>query len=252
VFVGNAGRSGHFLLHHEYLLRHYAPAAKFDWVVVLCGINDMSTLLRDNYEERSREVAHETLLGLSPVYYRNSAICRAIARWWVIRKNDKIERVVQDAGGRWIAEYRQKRRRALQARTIVDLPARFDDAIARYSRDLRRVIAACRQRGVKLVMMTQPTLWAEKMSPELEALLLTHSPDGAYTPGALARMMERYNQALRDVCAVDKVDCIDLARLLAKDTSVLYDNCHFNVQGCETVATIVARFFVHKLESRGG
>jgi hypothetical protein len=65
-------------------------------------------------------------------------------------------------------------------------------------------------------------------------------------------MMERYNQALRDVCSVDKVDSIDLARLLAKDTSVFYDDCHFNVQGCETVATIVARFLVQKLESRGG
>jgi lysophospholipase L1-like esterase len=252
VFVGNAGRSGHFTLHHDYLLRHYAPVAKFDWVVVLCGINDMGPLLRDNYEDRRRDVPHETLIGWSPIYYRNLAICRAISRLWEMRKSEKIESVVEDAGGAWIAEDRQKRRRALQARTISALPAKMDEAIARYSRDLRRVIAACRQRGVKLVMMTQPTLWTEKMPPELEALLLIHSPDGAYTPGTLSRMMERYNQALRDVCSVDKVDCIDLARLLAKDTSVFYDDCHFNVEGCETVATIVARFFDSKLGSRGG
>jgi len=35
VFVGNAGRSGHFTLHHEHLLKNYALASKFDWVIVL-------------------------------------------------------------------------------------------------------------------------------------------------------------------------------------------------------------------------
>jgi len=119
----------------------------------------------------------------------------------------------------------------------------LDVAIERYRRDLTDLIAASRERGVKILLMTQPTLYSEGLSPDLDALLWASCDDGAYTPTVLAQVMERYNQVLREVCHDEEVDLIDLAVLLPHDTTVFYDDCHFNISGCEKVASIVFEFF---------
>src|SRR5688500_3310802 len=50
VFVGNAGKSGLLTIHHDYLLKNYPLANKFEWVIVLAGINDLGSLLRGSYD----------------------------------------------------------------------------------------------------------------------------------------------------------------------------------------------------------
>jgi lysophospholipase L1-like esterase len=251
VFVGNAGRAGQFSLNHEYLLKEYAPVVKFDWVVLLCGVNDVGTFLRNNYELRRSQVPEETLTGKSSIYYRNLAMARVISDWLLVRRAEDNANVLQDSGGEWIAEAREKRQRALRTHTYTAVPQQLDAAVVRYRSDLHRIIETCRDRKLKLVMMTQPTLWAPKMPAELESLLLTWEDDGACTPGVLAEIMQAFNDAMRDVCRIDSVDCIDLESLIPKTTSIFYDDCHFNVGGCEAVAAIVAKFFEERLHRDG-
>jgi len=86
------------------------------------------------------------------------------------------------------------------------------------------------------------------MSPEHEALLWSggvgdyqETPSAPYyTSRALAEGMERYNATLRGTCAELGVDCLDLAALLPRDTSVFYDDVHFNEAGARLVAEHVA------------
>ncbi len=241
VFVGNAGRSGHMALHHEYLLRHYSPVEKFDWVVVLCGINDAGSFWRDNYHQRQDHVAHETFKTMKKkAYYRQWVLMR------MLRKN-VVETVVQDRAGEWYKTVRKNRQEALKRKTFDKLPPGMHPALHRYAVDLRRVILACRAQNLKLVMITQPTIYRDDLSPELQELLWQYSPEGAYTPGALAKMMERFNQTMLEVCREENVDCIDLASRLAKDTTVFYDDAHFNQQGCQQVGDIVGEYFREKL-----
>ena len=38
-----------------------------------------------------------------------------------------------------------------------------------------------------------------------------------------------------------KVDCLDLAAVLPKDTTIFYDDCHFNEHGAEVMAKELTR-----------
>ena len=84
VFVGNAGRSGHFSLNHEYMLRHYALAPQFEWAVVFCGVNDAAMVGKYDYNDRRKSVPRGTfhLNHLVEVphrsYYRKWFIARLI------------------------------------------------------------------------------------------------------------------------------------------------------------------------------
>jgi lysophospholipase L1-like esterase len=248
VFVGNAGKSGQFTRHHSYQIRNYPLANEFDWVVVLCGINDAGAFLWNAYAERSLAVPQQALTGSfdGVPYYRRLSAVRFIQRWHQTQFSEQV--VVQDPAGLWYSEERKVRQAKLARNTITEIPEGCEEALDRYRVDLVDIIAACRERGVKLVLMTQPTLYKHNLSPELDRLLCAHSQDRAYTPGILSELMEKYNQTMREVCEGKNVDMIDLASVIPKDTTAFYDDCHFNISGCEKVASAVFSFFDSRLE----
>ena len=248
VFVGNAGRDGHFTLNHEYLLRHYPFTDHFEWVIVLAGINDLGRLLRNDYQERSYRVPEETLLGNAKLpYYRSSVLYRLVSA----RLRGDV--VAQDAEGRWIAEKREIRRKALSHRPVSDPPGGLEEALTVYKQNLRKIIASCRSRHQKVLMLTQPTLYRKNMPDHLRKLLWAHvNEKTVHTEEVLAFLMNAYNRAMIEVCRDEGVDCIDLASLLPKDTSVFYDDCHLNVSGCEKVAGILHGFFLTRLSTEKG
>src|SRR5262249_16201137 len=141
---------------------------------------------------------------------------------------------IQDPEARYILRARQERLEHLQRKTLTELPEHLDRCLAFYRSNLKKMIDASRARNVQLVFLTQPALLSKDMPPELEALLWMYSlGHGAGTPEYHARILDAYNQVMREVCREEKVDCIDLAALLPRDTTVFYDDCHFNLSGCD-------------------
>lgn len=250
VFVGNSGVRGHFTLHHRHLLNHYPAARRFDWVLVLCGINDMGRLLRDDYEARARNVPFETMTFRreNGPYYTRSFI------WRVLRQagerlmsgsstatpTDGIERIPFDSTGEILRTLRSERAAMLERNPQNYPPPNLESALARYRENLKEIIASCRSLGVGLVMMTQPTMYHKKMSPELDALIWQRTAEGAHTPELLAEVMGRFNRSLQDVCKKEEIPCVDLASMLPRDATVFIDDCHFNTSGCAKVARILA------------
>jgi hypothetical protein len=248
VFVGNAGKSGHFTLNHRYLLEKYPRVPEFDWVIVKCGINDCGRVLRDDYEQRRREVPYRTLAPSfgNNVYYRCLKVTQLSSIFVSTRSGEEVE----DLGGAWNRRARRNRRMALEKRVIDAPPPALQQAVDRYRSDLRSIIETCSDQGVKLMMITQPTLWTRDLPADLEALLTQHTPHGAHTPAALEQVISAFNRAMIEVCRQEQVPCLDLDPLLPKDTSVFYDDAHFNEAGCERVATIVCNRFIVELEKR--
>lgn len=241
VFVGNAGKSGHWTGHHRHLLEHYEPADRFDCVVVLCGINDLGRLLRDDYEECRKRVPEETLAGGKTIgpYYRRLAIVRKTREFLRAFRRD---RAVQDPSGKWQDRQAQKRAQILAANTIDSAPGKLNSAVERYAEDLKSIIDVGRRRDLKLVFVTQPTLWRADLPKRLEIQLVQHTDDGAHSVRVLSEAMDAFNQTMRDVCRKERVDCCDLAARLPHDDGVFYDGCHFNVRGCRLVAEELALF----------
>jgi lysophospholipase L1-like esterase len=109
------------------------------------------------------------------------------------------------------------------------------------------------------VFATQPTLWKADLPAALDSLLFlgakdpTRSPLGAgfYSTTALARGMAVFNAELIELCARLEMECVDLASQLPSDTTVFYDDLHFNESGARAVAAAMAPLLTQVLR-RGG
>ena len=249
VFVGNAGRSGHFTLQHESLLENYRYVDRFDWVVFLTGINDMGRLMRNDYEAQLQALADQTLehkyaYKSSPYYDR--LMINVILSLGKVKTNHS--QVHQDPEGAWYNKFRDIRRKALEANTLTELPPDLNRMLDFYAENLVRLIKLCRKKGLKMLFITQPTLYNAHMSQAEKALLWEHvDSTHAYREDVLEQMMDRYNARLMEVCRRHDVPCLDLAAMLPKDVTAFYDDCHLNISGCERFAEILADYFRNQL-----
>lgn len=251
VFVGNAGRSGHFTLHHIHQLEHYPPAPSFDWIVLMCGINDLGLTMWANIEDRRPRVAEEALMRNPEardtyLEHRSWLFClaRSAARFVSQRRRQNV--LIQDEAGYSYRRIRQRRGKLVKAGVITTRPAVYETAMAAYKENVRRIIRICKSRGQRILILTQPTLWRADLPPRLRGLVASVGKEGAYELGLLSEMMSEYNDASRQVCREEGADCVDLDAKLTKDTSVFYDDCHFNISGCRKVASILADFFAER------
>jgi hypothetical protein len=64
-----------------------------------------------------------------------------------------------------------------------------------------------------------------------------------YTVGSLERAMSRYNETLLTVCRERGLGCVDAAARLARDTTTMYDDMHFNEAGARLLARLLADHF---------
>ncbi len=265
VWVGNVGRSGHnsrhHMLHVEKLLDQHAD---IDLVIMLVGANDMSMRLKRDVDFRVLEdeepVYRAKLMydsfSIFPVaglggafYYKNTEIYRMLrqARRRLVYRTGNTQ--VEDERGQ---AYQWRRNNRAGASRILNKLPDLTPALDEYRRNLNRIVEMTRERGARIVFLTQPYLWrADLPEPLAELLWLGGVGDFQnvggqpyYSAGALDQAMQRYNRTLLDVCADRGIGCLDLAPRLAPDTTSFSDDVHFNEQGSRTVADAVAEFLL--------
>ena len=60
-------------------------------------------------------------------------------------------------------------------------------------------------------------------------------------------MMEKYNQRTLEVCTKTNMPIYDLASVMGADTSVFYDDCHFNDTGARKMSNAIADFVFNNI-----
>ncbi|HOX39865.1 MAG TPA: SGNH/GDSL hydrolase family protein [Candidatus Brocadiia bacterium] len=248
VFVGNSGKSGHFTAHHLYLLENYAPAGRFDWVIVLCGMNDMGAFLAGDHAERLRWVPDETLSGRRryAAYYHKTALGRAL-RECAMNLFYPVEAIEEDPEGRMYAGLRLCRQRALRETPHRPIPPGLDAALDAYRSNLKSIGQLCRERKQNILFMTQPAIYRSDLPAELQRLLWQGCTGKAYDVATLARTLDAYNRAMKETCAAEGFDCLDLDALMPKDATAFYDDCHLNIAGCEKTAAAIHEHIENRL-----
>ncbi len=263
LWIGNAGVSGHNTRHHLTAMQ-YLPLEKMriDAILVMAGVNDFSVRLSrgENYDpdflarpDADAALLHDTFRG-SLYADPDMPLFKRTAIWHVMRKLKHIagQEKVQDKTGEIYLTWRKHRS---EAKTILNELPDLSAALEEYARNINRMIDLARQKSIQLIFMTQPSMWRADLTEELESLLWfggtgdfqRQSGNAYYSPGALARGMEKYNEVLLEICRKRKVACIDLASILPKNASVFYDDVHFNENGARKVADILAKCFLGKL-----
>ena len=138
-------------------------------------------------------------------------------------------------------------RSARAAANIRDELPDLSSSLFEFTNNINAVIDTTQAHGVRLIIMTQPSMWRLDLSPDEEALLAAgRGPRSEYyySTKALIEGIALYNNRLLEICTERQVECLDLAQKLPKDTTVFYDDVHFNETGSAQVAKIVAEYIL--------
>ncbi len=252
VWVGNAGKSGHASAHHvlqvEKLLDQFP---RIDVVLVLVGTNDMMRTLQSGGDDPLTQPELDVAFARVPrnatpgiPFFKRTELWRLVKsakdRWL----EDYDDDLVQDSGGEVFETMRARRRKA----TVLheDLPA-MKKALARYRDNLNAIVDAATAHQTQVILVTQPSLWSDDLTPEAERLIwmgrvgryMRDDSHEYYAIGTIADGMAAYNDVLLQVCADRGLRCIDLAAEVPRSADFFYDDVHFNEQGAERVAAVM-------------
>jgi lysophospholipase L1-like esterase len=248
IWVGNVGLSGTTAPQHALVLERLPEARLVDCWVVLCGINDLGQQLNGTYAQATANSFGRTFKyrrpGLAGRFRRplqrnlyTFALLESVCQRVLVVLQGENAAVYQDVQAGWIRKHRAKRQAGVKI--AVDIDPRW---LQEYQAQLMRMIELAGRQDKRLIFMTQPTIWVERMDEKTEELTLGGQlPDGRYADSPTrVRGMDLYNQAMRDVAAREGIELVDLAATLPKTTEVFYDDCHFNENGAQLVGAALA------------
>jgi len=258
VWVGNAGKSGLHTRHHrlqaETLLDQLPRMAA---VIVLTGVNDLSVRLAQDTAwrpvdftspEAVRPLIREAFEVHPPrlaagAFYQRTALHEALE---MFNRRLRSGGATQDVDGRRYVVWRRHRREAPVVRQrLPDLAP----ALSEFAANLRAIAGSVTRHRARIVFVTQPYLWRPDLPPELQRLLwlggvgrFQKEPGHEYyAVSALAAGLDAYNRTLLATCrSLPGAVCVDLASELPKDTTVFYDDVHFNEAGARRVVAVLA------------
>lgn len=266
VWVGNAGMSGRTTIHHLTAMQHLPLSEmRIDAIILLIGINDFTKRLAANesYDpnallkpEEREKIFNSTFTAEINIniLYAEDPFFKRTATWQMLRKvkkmvlennpRDNVQNV-QDEAGKIYVTWREHRRQAAEIRnTLPDLSSGLEE----YARNIHKMIDIAQAKSLRLIFMTQPSMWKPNLPKELDALIWAGGIGDYqrergkvyYSAEALESGMERYNDTLLKICQSRQLECIDLSSILDKDTTVFYDDMHFNESGAQKVSNALS------------
>lgn len=251
AWVGNVGMSGRSTREHELQVEHLLPRhPEIDAIILLVGVNDLHLRLKQGsaydpmFTERKKGRRHHLLRAFkqSPEAYEDVSRLHALYRNMKARRDAKVS---QDGAGRNYTEWRELRRNASE---IIHEPPDLAAALGEYRRHLEKIVNTARAHGVRVIFLTQPSLWRSDLTAEESALLWTgyegETRSRYYSVDRLADAMQAYNDALERFCDRSDVELIDLASRIPRDTSMFYDDVHFTEKGARRVAEVVSDYLI--------
>src|SRR5262249_22851857 len=198
------------------------------------------------------ELLSQTFTGTYNIYaedpfYKKSAL------WQILRKTKQMtsKEHIEDQDGSIYLTWREHRRRAADIReTLPDLSS----ALEEYTRNINMIIDLAQEKSARLIFMTQPTMWKHGLPQELDALLWLGGVcdfqkeigKPYYSAAALGKRVKGDNEKVLPVCPERQIECLDLASMMEKDTTVFYDDAHFNESGARKVAEALSKYLLKR------
>lgn len=263
--VGSIGKSGCTTAEHYIQLKYYVPQLpKINTVILMVGINDMlKRLSRDTLYNAGFQFTRQTEDSIvraifltrteSKTWWRNLELFHLFQRLFHMARAVPWEQV-QDDHGAVMANWRANRKVASEyINRLPDLNSALDE----WEQMLNLIYTEAERQKINLCFVTQASLYKASLNDYENGLLWMggigdyqhkiHQP--YYSAAVLDTALQLYNRRLLAFCHNKmNVTCLDVASLLPKDTSVFYDDCHFNESGARKVAGVIARSFSHPLQ----
>ncbi len=221
--------------HHAKFIETSPLIAETDCVVTMPGINDFVRLLTES----------DPGVATPPLWYRSGLFAIAKEHWNASRGADGRTRgFVYDMTGEELDLHRLGMKIEAPEEPL-DIPA----AVEAYGKRIDAMCQAAKDRGVRLILVTQPVLWADYLSEQGNRrlnLARVHPMKRAWeyleAPN-LAEAMDQYNEKLIDVAEQTDTEYFDAAIDMSGDVKYFYDDYHFNESGCAKFAKLFADWF---------
>jgi lysophospholipase L1-like esterase len=233
VWIGNAGVSGTASIDHLLFLQTSRLVDQMDCIVVLAGINDFMAHVKGTDLSRESGLLNRQL---RPVWEKSMAL--VLIRFAARHKSKGL--FAEEEGGQGYEQVRQSRR---------DSPVRDDlpemrPGLELYRQNLEQMCAVCREKRLRLILMTQPVVWNDRLTPAARnRLMFGLDGQGRYlTVGKMREGMDLYNSVALDVARQENVTSVDLSSLNGRE-DVFYDDCHFTEAGSREVVRLLLACF---------
>jgi hypothetical protein len=259
AWVGNAGVSGFNSVNHIVLMQWLPGIVRFDAAVFLIGVNDFSVVLHSDGAPTETMLRAEagfqgdlppgTLWRTREVYpyYRRLTLFQAFRD-----AESNVKARFAPTPTLPFADLEPLRKRRAES-PVIPLPD-LSVGLREYRGRVETLIRQCQDLRLRCLFLTQPTMWRAGLSSSEEALLWLgyvgrwDRPKGYVSARDLERGMDLYNQTLLDVCRETRAECLDLARLVPKDTTAFFDDMHYNPSGSRFVAAALANYLGSSLK----
>jgi len=271
IIPENAGRAAHTTRNHIVLLEYLLPQIKPQGVVILCGGNDVGLILGKDYDPNYyldsntlEDIKMKTFWSFEAELNPAVPFYKRLMVWRFARKL-KVEYINLAAlkesfldAGSYIHLRGERRVKAYKTNNVLsdkNFVKRLEDGLREYRRNIIQLINVCRRNNVRVIFMTQPTIYREGLSDGLKELLWLGKANFFSKKGELVYISEKdgaavlnlYNNLLKEVCLKNNIECIDLAGIINKDTGNFYDDGHFNKTGAHKVSEVLGLYLRNNL-----
>ncbi len=257
VWIGNAGKSGVTTFGVVSELAAFEDSIAPSLVIVQAGFDDMSLCLsggRQQVIDMALRYRHaDAPAAFARTVFHEIRAPQAASRWRLealvdgMREGRAIEVVRSD--GPTVAPDALRLRR-LAAAKIDAMPA-LDECLRAYAANLRRIADWAEARQVRLVMLTQGSLYRDAITPADEARLAFGSVDASalddpppkryFSVRAMRAMLGRYNDATLAMCAERKLACHDVDTFVPQTGAAYDDDIHVNAAGARMLGAELAK-----------
>jgi lysophospholipase L1-like esterase len=239
IWINNAGLDGHSTFGHQIMVNDFMLKLKPKVVLFLTGINDigvenLSASDQHNLVGHGNSVVkflaeHSEVINILRVLYKvHSAIKLNITyQFKDLVKYDKL--LIPD--------------------DVIEKKLEEQQPHAKnYKMRILKLISTCRENNIEPVWLTQPTLTGVGIDSltgvNLETIKVNDSTNGK----EYWRIMQLYNDQIREAGQETGMLVVDLAEKLPKESSLFFDLTHYTNTGCAKVAGIIADELSPRLE----
>jgi len=234
VWVNNAGLDGFSTFGIIPLLHDHITRIRPAYTLFLLGANEIGRK-GDNAADKDKMAPSSESVSILKKVKNESELFEFARITW----NNLAKR-----GGRKIGHHPLD----LQALSHVNIDQRAIDAqldvhrkayIPGYRQRLMSIIRMCRENGIRPVFITQPTLAGKGVDAStgvnLETMVLEDGSSGLME----WKVLELYNDTLREISRENAVPLIDLAAAFPRDSRYYYDKLHFDIEGSRVAAAMI-------------
>jgi lysophospholipase L1-like esterase len=231
----NAAKSGNDSLHSLDVLLNKVVPLKPDLVAMMHNINDLSILLFEK-SYWNRNPSRSPLIEKKPDWRtvgKNLQETFQLARDLVVpHLYAALHRLLHAEGKSQADEFQQVRGQKIEVNQ--------DYLVREFTLNLQTFINICQARGITPVLLTMPSRLKDDPDPLIPRLMQRLEKQNGITYRDFKGAFDRFNQAIREVAAQNRVLLIDLAQEIPQEKEYMSDVVHFTPAGSRLVAQKIA------------